>query len=189
MKKNILILSMMMAFVLCACGGESSKKIEGEVKNNDEMVQEVESEEQAAEENTASYKGYAYMHDGVAIEIDAQADVIIEQLGEPLSYFEAPSCAFEGIDKIYTYSSFEVETYPLNEKDYVSLVTLKDDSVATTEGVSIGDTVDKVKEVYGSECTEESGMIIYKKDNMKLCFIIQEDTVASVEYVSTVLDE
>ena len=188
MKKNVLFIMMVMAMMLCACGG-SSKKIEGEVKTEIEVTQEVTENEQTVEESEEAYKGYAYTHDGVAIVIDAQADVVIEQLGEALSYFEAPSCAFEGIDKIYTYSSFEVETYPLEGVDYISLVTLKDDSVATTEGVSIGDSVDKVKEVYGADFTEESGMIVYLKDDMKLCFIIQDDEVVSVEYASTVLDE
>lgn len=186
MKKSILVLTMALACVLCACGG-SSKKIEGEVKNTGEQTQENSGADQTTEE-TAGQKGYIYVHDGVVVEIDADAALAVEQLGEPLSYFEAPSCAFEGIDKIYTYSSFEIETYPMEGKDFISMVTFKDDSITTPEGVGIGDTVDKVKEVYG-DCTEEGGMLVYEKDNMKLCFIVKDGSVASVEYKSTVLDE
>ena len=43
-----------------------------------------------------------------------------------MSYFEAPSCAFDGIDKTYTYAGFELLTYPKDDKDYVSSVVLKD---------------------------------------------------------------
>ena len=183
MKKNVLVLTMMLAMVLCACGG-SSKKIEGEVNTSNEQTQEAET---TAEESTQA-KGYTYIHNDVVVEIDADAALAVEQLGEPLSYFEAPSCAFEGIDKIYTYSSFEIETYPMEGKDFISMVTFKDDSITTPEGVGIGDTADKVKEVYG-DCTEEGGMLVYEKDDMKLCFIVKDGAVVSVEYKSTVLDE
>ena len=43
-------------------------------------------------------------------------------------------------------------------------------------------------EAYG-EGTEELGMTVYRKDDMKLCFILQEDSIVSIEYRSTVLDE
>lgn len=183
MKKNVIMLTLVLACVLCACGG-SSKKIEGEVNTSSEQTQGTE----VTEESAAAHKGYTYIHNDVVVEIDADAAAVVEQLGEPLSYFEAPSCAFEGIDKIYTYSSFEIETYPMDEKDFISMVTFKDDSITTPEGVGIGDTVDKVKEVYGN-CAEEGGMMVYEKDDMKLCFIVKDGTVASVEYKSTVLDE
>ena len=183
MKKNVLVLTMMLAMVLCACGG-SSKKIEGEVNTSNEQTQETET----TTEESAEAKGYTYIYNDVVVEIDADAALVVEQLGEPLSYFEAPSCAFEGIDKIYTYSSFEIETYPMEGKDFVSMVTFKDDSITTPEGVAIGDSVDKVKEVYG-ECAEDGGMMVYEKDDMKLCFIVKDGAVVSVEYKSTVLDE
>lgn len=183
MKKNVLVLTFVLAMVLCACGG-SSKKIEGEVNTSNEQTQETET----TTEESAEAKGYTYIYNDVVVEIDADASVVVEELGEPLSYFEAPSCAFEGVDKIYTYSSFEIETYPMEGKDFISMVTFKDDSITTPEGVAIGDLVDKVKEVYG-DCTEEGGMMVYEKDDMKLCFIVKDGAVVSVEYKSTVLDE
>ena len=47
----------------------------------------------------------------------------IEQLGEPLSYYEAPSCALAGMDQIYTYSGFEL-TVSLEEKQEQAILTL-----------------------------------------------------------------
>ena len=90
---------------------------------------------------------------------------------------------------MYTYNSFEVDTYPSKTQDYISTIIFKDDVITTTEGVGIGDSVDKVMEVYGEDGSNEDGMLVFEKDGMKLCFIIQDDTVASVEYRSTVLDE
>ena len=40
MKKNVLFIMMVMAMMLCACGG-SSKKIEGEVKTSNDQTQEI----------------------------------------------------------------------------------------------------------------------------------------------------
>ncbi len=138
--------------------------------------------------NAAAGEGYLFTANGVTIAMDADAAPILEQLGESASYFEAASCAFEGLDKTYTYNGFELDTYPTGDKDYVSAVVLKDDSVATQEGICIGDSRDKVLQAYPDGGTEECGMIIYRKGGMKLVFILKEEEVASIEYRSTVLE-
>ena len=121
------------------------------------------------------------------MQVDADFAPVLEKLGEPLSYFEAASCAFEGLDKTYTYSGFQIITYPDGEKDCVSTIVLKDDSVSTAEGVSIGESKERLQEVYGSG-SEEGNMIVYAKGDMKLCFIMQNDEIASIEYRSKVLE-
>ena len=63
---------------------------------------------------------------------------------------------------------------------------LKDDSVTTAEGICIGDSLEKVLEAYG-EGDQENGMVVYEKDGMKLCFILQDDGIVSIEYRSTAL--
>lgn len=197
MRKKVFAGIVLSMAVLMGCGN-STKTIEGEVaaKENgtqaqaeDPSRQEVADVEEKEEEPEAGYKGYAFIYDGVVIEMDADAEPIIEQLGEPDFYFEAPSCAFEGIDKIYTYGSFELDTYPTDEKDYVSTVIFKDDTIATSDGIGIGDPVEKMEEVYGTDWTDENGMYVYEKDGMKLCFIVEDDHIVSVEYRSTVIDE
>ena len=149
-----------------------------------EAVQENESHEKEVD-----YKGYAFVYHDVVIEIDGEADPVLEQIGEENSYFEAASCAFNGLDKIYTYSSFELDTYPVDDKDYISMILFKDDSVATLEGVSIGDREEKITQVYGEEFVKENGVIVYRKDGMKLCFIVENGNITSIGYQTTVLEE
>lgn len=196
MRKKAAVLVLTAALLLAGCGS-NAKVIEGEVKTTGgeeakeetqtpEDGAEVEAETPATEE--AAHKGYVFVYQDIVMEMDADAAPVLEKLGEANSYFEAPSCAFEGIDKMYTYSSFELDTYPTGEKDYISAVIFKDDSVTTQEGIGIGDSREKLVETYG-EGTEETGMIVYHSDDMKLCFIIQDDNIASIEYRSTVLDE
>lgn len=164
---------------------ELSAKSDEEEEASEEPVRE---EKEPAEERK-DYKGYAFIYQDVVIEIDAEAAPILEELGEANSYFEAASCAFNGLDKMYTYSSFELDTYPVDDKDYVSVVLFKDDSITTAEGVSIGDPVEKLTEVYGEDQEKENGMIVYKKDGMKLCFVAKGGSIISIEYHTTVLDE
>lgn len=183
-----------LTMVLAGCGN-NTKTIDGEVAVKDNGVRtEVEAAvvqetgEVHAEAAAVAHKGYALLYNGVAIEIDAEAAPIVEQLGEPDAYFEAPSCAFEGIDKIYTYGSMELDTYPMQQKDYVSTIVFKDDIITTTEGIGIGDTVEKMEAVYGADWTDADGMAVYEKDGMKLCFILEGNSIISVEYRSAVID-
>lgn len=167
-------------------GGEVSNAPSNEVQAAANTAQDA-AEGEAATDNAEKAKGYVFAVQGVTVAVDSDAAETVAALGEPLSYFEAESCAFKGLDKMYTYSGFEIETYPTDNKDFVSNIRLKDDSVSTVEGLCIGDSLEKVQQTYGGGA-EENGMVVYEKDGMKLCFIIKADEVASIEYRSTVLD-
>lgn len=184
--KKLTALFMAAAVLLMAGCGNDEKVIDGSGQNSDEGVSQSGGKEGTAQDGSgASGKGYAFVYNGTTVEVDADAAPIVEKLGEPASYYEAASCAFEGLDKIYTYNGFEINTYPSEDKDYVSAIVLRDDSVSTAEGICIGDTLEKVQEAYG-QGTEKDGMIVYEKDGMSLCFIMK-DTVSSIEYRSNVL--
>ncbi len=193
MCRKILAMTMAAGLLLLAGCGDSEKVIGGDVVNvttGSRYEESAGAQEgtmaQTSQTETAASRGYVLTVNNVTVEVDAEAAPIVEALGEPVSYFEAASCAFEGLDKIYTYNSFEIDTYPSQDRDLVSAVILKDDSIATAEGVCIGDSLEKLQEVYG-EATLENGMLIYAKDGMKLCFIMQDDSVISIEYRSTAL--
>jgi len=202
MKKYAMLFAAAGIIGLLGCS-DSEKVIQGDVQNvvtaggevqSQELEttarsQEAESQETDPGQDVAGAKGYAFLFQDTAVEVDADAATVIQNLGEPLSYFEAPSCAFQGLDKIYTYNGFEIDTYPMDEKDYISAIILRDDSVMTAEGVGIGDSVEKLEQAYGSDGTKEESMIVYDKDGMKLCFILQKDEIISVEYRSAVLDQ
>lgn len=191
-KRGLAVLMAAGLLVLAGCG-DSERVIDGDVVNvttgsrAEESVAQQESAQTPEQQvETATSKGYVFVTGGVTVEVDADMAPILQTLGEPVSYFEAASCAFEGLDKIYTYSSFEIDTYPLQDRDLVSAVVLKDDAVTTAEGICIGDSLEKLLETYG-DGTQESGMLVYEKDGMKLCFILQDDSIISIEYRSTAL--
>ena len=121
--------------------------------------------------------------DNYAVKIDADMADVLEVLGEPLKYFEAASCAFEGLDKTYTYAGYVILTRPDGKKDYVNSIQLSDDSVQTPEGAYIGMAPDAVKDIYGKPTEETATLLSYTDGNTTLNFILKDAKVISIEYL------
>ncbi len=121
--------------------------------------------------------------DNYAVKIDADMADVLTALGEPLSYFEAASCAFDGLDKTYTYAGYRVLTRPDGKKDYVNSIELTDDSVQTPEGAYIGMTPDQIKGIYGNATEETSTLLSYTDGNTTLSFILKDAKVISIQYL------
>lgn len=126
--------------------------------------------------------GFEFDYNNIAIHMNDKADTIVEALGKPQDYFEAPSCAFQGLDKIYYYSGFNLSTYPGSDGDYVSAIDFSDDSVSTKEGITLGAARDKVVEAYGKDYTEDNGSLTYTKGKTKLTFLMEGEAVTSINY-------
>lgn len=127
-------------------------------------------------------EGFSFTYQNAVISVQEDAALILDILGQPISYFEAASCASEGLDKIYTYEHFEIDTYPYGDEDYISAIVFKDDLVMTSEGLCIGDSRTRMIELYGENYDENVGMIVYQRGGMRLCFVIQDDMIISIEY-------
>lgn len=182
--RKLALFAVAATLLLAGCGGGNGDTQNG--TENPTPTTAVEQDNKTPEGTEA--KGYTFEHNGVVIGMDMEAAPIVEALGEPSNYFEAPSCAFEGLDKVYTYGSFELDTYEMDGKDYISGVLFKDDMIATKEGVSLFMTKADMTKAYGEDYKEESGMLVYEKDGMKLKFILTDDEITSIEYSTTALD-
>ncbi len=126
---------------------------------------------------------YFFLSGDFAISIGQDMADVLAALGEPQSYFEAASCAFEGLDKTYTYSGFQITTRPEGDKDYVNSILLTDDSVTTPEGLYIGCLRADVMDAYNCSSEGDSGSLMLTLDNTTLSFIFQDDKVISIEYL------
>lgn len=195
MKKKWLamIIGCLLLAGLTACGEEEVKvvnKLPGE-KSEDAGKDEQKEKEEESQKDALNGYIFEVEADGktVSIAMDNEMQGILEQLGEPASYFESASCAFEGLlDKTYTYEHFRIETYPDGDKDRVSSVVFLDDIAETKEGVGIGMKKEDMENAYGTEYEEKDGMAVYTKDGKHLSFLIHDGKIESVQYNSPVLD-
>jgi hypothetical protein len=128
--------------------------------------------------------GFVFKYNGVTIAMHAKTAPILAALGKEKSYFEAESCAFQGTEKTFGYPSFNLLTYSLDGVDYVASLLILDDSVETPEGVCLGDSLAEIKAAYGDQYVQSLGLYTYESGKMQLKFLIENDKVASIEYVA-----
>lgn len=124
---------------------------------------------------------YVLTYQGCELPMNADFAPLLAYLGEPASYFEAESCAFDGLDKTYTYDAVEIVTYPDGDLDRISYVRILSDAVSTPEGITIGSTAEEVAAAYG----EGSGnQYDYEDGDCILSVILQDGKAVSVEYTA-----
>ena len=133
---------------------------------------------------TLSADGYEFVSAGTTITMNKEAKEIIAKLGTYKDYYETASCAFDGLDKQYFYEGFQVDTYPMDGVDYISMVYIEKENIPTKEGVKVGDTADKVKETYGTEYKEDMGSYIYTSGKSQLKFYLESNVVSAIEYIA-----
>lgn len=182
--KKILLLIMVMMLAFTGCGGQ--KQDNDNTNQNNETNESNTSGDSSDASQQGHTQGYVFEYNGVTIPMNVDAAPILENLGESMDYFEAPSCAFQGLDKIFYYSGFELNTYPQGNKDYVSSVNILDDTVTTKEGLYLGASLEEVIDVYGDNYTEENGFYTYTKGDSKLTFVVENDVVESITYTAVV---
>lgn len=200
-----LALALLLVLALAACGGDQGPSdAEGPQSNNSPSNAEgpqgsnspAESEDNpsvetdtpdAAVPNPEAGSKLVFTYNGCPLPMNAEFGPLLDYIGQPESYFEAPSCAFDGIDKTYTYAQIVVLTYPNEDDesiDYISSVRLLDDTISTPEGVSIGDKTSDVVAAYGSDYDDFGNQYSYCDGDTFLNFLLDGDTVTSIEYIA-----
>lgn len=126
-------------------------------------------------------EGYSLKYKG--IDITPGKAFKESDISEKYDYSEIESCAFEGKDKIYTYSDVEVNVAKVDGKDTVYSVYFLNTEPETGEGIKISDSKEQMIKAYGENyenITETN--YIYKKGNVNLSFIVENDIITSIEY-------
>ena len=189
MKKNIIIIAVVLLVIAVAA---TVIILNNNQENNDPSNSNItdshgehlnDTGKDASGGDTTSEKEiYYFEYKDVKIGINNEAAPILEALGEPMNYFEAPSCAFEGMDKIYSYSSFEFTTYTKDDKDYISSIIFLDDTVETREGIALNASLEEIINAYGNEYEKSFEQYSYTDGNCIISFILENNEVVSIEY-------
>lgn len=127
-------------------------------------------------------EGFSVTFGGIQISPGAEAAPVIDALGEPKSYTESPSCAFEGVERTYYYGSFYLSTCPVEGRDYVYSIWFADDGVATEDGIRIGNTQSEVEEFCGVGCFHGGNACTRTLGNSRLTILLSDGLVCSVQY-------
>ena len=176
MKQRIMftLLSFAVLISLAACGGNPAESASN--SGNDPAGS-------VGLSDPAGKDAFTFITNGTEITVDENMADVLAAIGDPQSYFEAESCAFNGLDKTYTYSGFVITTYPEGDQDFINSIRLTDDSAATREGAYIGCTVGQVRTIYGDPEGDLIGALSYTKGDTVLNFILEDDAVISIEYL------
>lgn len=159
--------------------GEGNVAVAGESENSSA---DAESQGPAASDDESG--GFSCIIDGVTARPNTPAADVIAALGDGYELFEAPSCAFQGTDRVYTYSSVIIRTYPMSDVDYISAIEFRNDMLSTREGIFIGNSEDEIRAAYGEPDNVLSGGIEYTKDDVTLSFIIRDGVVEGISYIA-----
>lgn len=215
-KKRILTVmtAVMMLSALTACGGDSSQAdeagssqtavnlqeaettpaaetAEAETPEAETSAAEAEADPEAPAEDAAAGAAidFDFNANGTVIVCGDEAQPVLDALGTADSTFEAPSCAFTGTSYYYTYGGMQVVTYP-DEFDQslnrIYEVDLNDDTVATNEGIKVGDTYDDVIAKYGTPDQESPAFLVYKTEGKAVQFFLEGNNIKTIVYTVTI---
>ncbi len=193
MKKWIcLVLSVVLALSLTACGGKEEQPttpaapVAAETQAPAPAPTEAATEAatQAPTASAATVPVFAYK--GIEIPMNALAQPIVDQLGEPKSFTEEASCAYEGMDRTYFYGSFYLQTYAAQDGERVQSLWIVDDTITTPEGVYIGMNRDGVAAAYGEENFADNGACIMADGDISLTILFENDAVSSIQYLTKI---
>ena len=136
----------------------------------------------ACSPEAAAQEPFRFLHQEVILTPGTAAAPILESLGQPNSYTEEASCAFDGLDKTYVYSGFTFTTYPDKGCDYIHTIWFTDDSATTEEGIYIGASQQAVDSAYGAEHWNGVNAYILTRETVRLTILLTDGFVSSVKY-------
>lgn len=191
MKKLIcLILALTVTCALTACGGDTTAPTHSNTPvatstPDNASTTEAPTDASATEPQEPIFTdAYTFTYGTTTIAMNDDTASFIAALGEPKSYTEEESCAFEGLSKTYYFGSFYLETYPDGNTDRVYCVWLVDDSVTTEEGIYIGSTQQQVENAYGAQWYNGKNAYIVKTGDCILTIILENNVVNSIQYTA-----
>lgn len=156
--KRIFALALAVALLLCGCGKENKKEEGGS-------------------------KAAVKLGDVTVTVGETLTDEMKTALGEPASTEEAPSCHYEGMDTVYGYDGFSIQTYRKGDADCIAVVTIESASYPTDKGIKVGDNLDAVMDAYGEADEPGNYYWVYDlTDKVTLTFELDGDKVATILY-------
>lgn len=193
--KKFFVFALLIIMVLCmtACGGDTqevdpnlviTRSTDQDTADTAESDESSNSSEQVSSSDSKSTDSaetvFAFKTNGVNIIPGTPFNA--DDLPEASSIYTVPSCAIEGTDNVYNYTTFEVTAYDEGDGEFVYSVYLLDPNVTTAEGLSLGDNISRAIELYGENYTQDGSAYVYARSSTMLYLIVQNDSIIGIEY-------
>ncbi len=169
--KKMLLCFLMLLMISALCGCIKKEAEENRAKGNQNIGKETRQD-------------YSYRIGDKSVYVGQTAAEALQLLGGEYETYEAPSCAAEGTDVFYYYQNLTLVVLNTEKEKIVSQLYFKNDSVATAEGLRIGDPYAKVIDTYGEDYLIEGTALNYQGNKMQLVIGIKDQKVDSVTYKS-----
>lgn len=135
---------------------------------------------------SAAPKGYGFTYKRVTVYMNDSAKKLLDKAGRTKSKSESKSCAYDGMDRTYTYKDFVVKTYSKSAKgsEYINSIVLLTSKVSTKEGIKIGSSKNDVIDAYG-RARANFGVYTYTKGKCRLMIEMDsDDKVSGITYLA-----
>lgn len=123
-------------------------------------------------------------YNGVKIVMGAEADEIIEKLGEPIDRTEMGDCGGLGAQVRYSYPSLDVYVLETKSGNTIDEISFRDDIVTTSEGVYIGMDIKSAKAALGEPESEDDRQLEYARGDFSLIVTYKDGVVDGIYYAS-----
>ncbi len=162
---------------LSACGNKTQPELNSETKPSQYTV------------GIFTEDDLIFKTDGTEFPLDTDVSPLLEVFGEDYTLTTAPSCLYDGEDKVFDYSFASIFTYPKDGKDLIDEIFIFDGNYQTNKGIKIGSTLGEVKAQYGDDgywvdlsyCYVLSGDAEDLK-SPKLFFDLSDDKVIGISF-------
>jgi len=189
MKKLITPILMIAALAITACGGrEPLVEAVAPLPQQTEAIEDTRTlepellPEPPTEAQVPAASDFSLDVGNFTIIMSQNIEDTISALGEPLGMFEQPSCAFDGIDRIFSFPGLQIHTYPVGDADFIHTISIRDDSHVTDSGIYLGASFDAVAAAYGSGYEQEGNMFTFTRGMTFLQFFVESDIVTAITY-------
>lgn len=169
----------------CGSAGEEAETDGGNV-SFEGILQTDESEQDKV--FTADEGGYVCeLDNGVRVELGARTDDVLQSLGIVTNQMEAPSCLYDGTDKVYEIDgAFNVTSTLMGDGyEHITQLSLINDSVAIVTSVGymmIGSDQSILADAYGEPAENAFGMQLFNLAGCRLNVIVEGDRITSITY-------
>lgn len=152
------------AILMCGCGGTSA----------------VSESASASTVSSTSLDDTSALVDGSVISLNENMEEVQKKVGKEKQLTEAESCVYNGKEKIYEYDDFTIKTYPKDNEDYVSSITINSKNEKVSGNVQVGSKVEDIKSEYPN-AEKTPSVYILDQDEYGRSYSYTDDTVTSIE--------